>query len=55
MLTINPTADKSLRQWTECWQVWLASAPSAGRVPRTCPNDCNAAVLDAKTQAEMAT
>ncbi|HEV8326757.1 MAG TPA: hypothetical protein VGQ08_04685 [Nitrospiraceae bacterium] len=55
MLIINPTADKSLRQCIECWQVWLVGAPSAGRVPRTCPNDCNASVLDAKTLAEVAT
>jgi hypothetical protein len=33
-----------LRQCTECWQVWLAADPAAGRLPRTCPNDCQAAV-----------
>lgn len=39
-----PTAD-SLRQCTECGQVFLAGSPAADRIPRTCPNGCGAAVL----------
>ena len=42
---MNPTADKSLRQCAECGQVWLAGEPAAGRIPRTCPNECQAMVL----------
>lgn len=40
------TANRSFRQCTECGQVWLTGEPAADRIPRTCPNDCNAAVLD---------
>ena len=53
MLTMTPTADTSLRRCTDCGPVWLAGAPSAGRLPWTCPNDSSAAVLDAKTLAEV--
>ena len=43
---MTPTAVQPLRQCCECLMVWLAGEPSAGRLPRTCPHDCNAAVLD---------
>ena len=35
-----------IRQCAECGQVWLAGDPGAGRLPQTCPNDCNATVLE---------
>ena len=36
----------SLGACTECGVVWLCQAPEAGRQPQTCPNDCQAMVLD---------
>lgn len=43
---VNPHSEPRMRQCTECGQAWLAGEPAADRVPRTCLNDCNAAVLD---------
>lgn len=43
---VNPNAEPRVRRCTECGHVWLAGDPSAGRQPMTCPNDCNAAVLE---------
>lgn len=46
--TIQP-----LRQCGECGLVYLAGEPAAGRIPRTCPNECNAAVLKLTSQSAM--
>jgi|CXWL01.1.fsa_nt_gi hypothetical protein len=35
-----------LRQCMECGSVYLTGAPAAGRIPRTCPHDCQAVVRD---------
>lgn len=47
MVKLN--SESLLRQCQECGQVYLAGEPAADRIPRTCPNECGAAVLDASS------
>lgn len=37
-----------LRFCTECWSVWIAAPPAAGRQPCTCHHNCQALVLNCK-------
>lgn len=46
---VNHNFESPLRQCQECGQVYLAGDPAADRIPRTCPNECGAAVLDASS------
>jgi len=47
---INLNAESLLRQCQECGQVYLTGAPAADRIPRTCPHECGAAVVDASSE-----
>lgn len=42
---VNLNSENLVRQCQECGLVYLADSPAADRIPRTCPNDCGAAVL----------
>lgn len=41
---MDPTV-QPLRQCVECGQVFLVGEPAADRIPRTCPNGCEAMVI----------